>query len=74
MHAIDYKPGPMLTYHHVFSCELSLEHHCCLDLDANWKPLAVSACSHNPKHSASPFDATHFHCSYSADSPIRAHV
>ena len=36
------------------------------------KPLAASAGSHNPKHSASPFDVTHFRRSYSADSPIWA--
>ena len=41
-------------------------------MEAKWKPLAASARSHNPKHSASPFDVTHFRCSYSADSPIGA--
>ena len=43
-------------------------------MEAKWNPLAASARIHNPKHSGSPFDVTHFHCSYSADSPIRASV
>ena len=47
----------VVIYHH------TLDHHCCLDMDAKRKPRATSARSHDPKHSASLFDVTHLHCS-----------
>ena len=51
---VECKSNPTLTYHYIFTA--SLEHHYCHHMEAKWKPFAASACSHNPKHSASPFD------------------